>query len=59
MARENGENCNFTCGCSPLYDPPVEKLNVDSCFSLTEPMDDEHEAFSSVALLLVDCYLHT
>lgn len=52
------ECSNYACGCSPVYDPPVERLNADSCFSLGE-MDDEHEAFSSAALLLNDCYLHT
>lgn len=56
MAYE--ENGIYDCDCSPLYNPPVERLNEDSCFSLGE-MNDEHEAFSSAALLLIDCYLHT
>lgn len=59
MAREDNENGGCNCCCGPLYNPPVERLNVDSCFSTTEHMDDEYEAFSSASLLLVDCYLHT
>lgn len=59
MAYENGEDMSCGCGCSPIYNPPIEKLNADTCFSIEEPMDDQHEAFSSASLLLTNCYLHT